>query len=515
MKYHSTIEKGPQTEVGRTLSFGTTRAALASGTAQMVTRVLTLVLSVATARALEPREVGILGLAVIIVGVISMIGYYPETAAVAARGDGDHEEYAVASVVVRALVIALLLASLAIGFPLAAHYLTGSEGGAVPLRELIIVLALAPLLETISGYPRVLLQRRLDLNYVSAAGLVQPVLFVGLAVVLLWYGYGALGVAWASVAGTTAATLLSWWRVWSQGWVTLKALPPRAVWLGSLTGAFRVFAGGFGGFLGERVDNILVSGAIGPTAMSFYSMSWNGSRTPANLFGSTIGFVLVPTLARIQDEPARIERAIRESLRHSYFLLAPTCAALFVTAPLLVTNVLGAKWLPLVPCFRVMCITVVAIPILHACNSLLVSSGRAHLTGISTAVHLVALVTLIPVFARRWYLLGAAYGDLSATFIMTLVLGLTAGLATRQFKWNVLAVLALPIGAALFAGVLSWSVASYFDNGFVRLAAQVTVCLGGYLLFIIALGGRAALFDLVALLRGAARRMSAVAESRA
>ena len=512
MKYDSAADKSPQKERDQGLRFGTTRAAVASGTAQMLTRVLTLVLSVVTARVLEPREVGILGLAVIVVGIISMIGYYSETASVAARGEGDHEEYAVASVIVRALVIAVLLASLMIAFPLAVHYLTGSEGGAVPLRELIVVLAWVPLLETIGSYPRAILQRTLDLNSVSAAGLLQPVMFVALAVVLLLNGFGYIGVAWASVAGTAAATLFAWWRV-LQGSVKYRALPSRAVWLATLSGAIRVFAGGFGGFLGERVDNILVSGAIGPTAMSFYSMSWNGSRTPANLFGSTIGFVMIPTLARLQEQPARIQRAIRESLRHSYLLLAPACAILFVTAPLLVAYVLGAKWLPLVPCFRVMCITVIVTPILHACNSLLVSSGRAHLTGISTAVQLLALVTLIPVLARRWYLLGAAYGDLTATFIMTLVLAVTAGLATRQLKWNVLGVFALPIFAACLAGLLSWSIASYFSNELVRLVAQSITCLGAYVVFIIALGGRGELFDLVALLRGAGRKMSIVAES--
>jgi PST family polysaccharide transporter len=274
-----------------------------------------------------------------------------------------------------------------------------------------------------------------------------------------------------------------------------------------------VFAGGFGGFLGERIDNLLVSGTLGPAAMSFYSMAWNGSRTPANVFGSTIGFVLIPTLSRIQDEPARIQRAIRESLRHSYLLLAPACAVLFVCAPLLVVYVLGTKWLPLVPCLRVMSVTVLAIPILHACNALLIGSGRAHLTGISTTVHLFVLAVLIPTLARSWYILGAAFADLAATGIMALILSVTAWFATRRFTWSTMSAIVLPVAAAFFAALVSWSAAGQIGRDFVRLVAQVAILLLSYPFFIVVLGGRGAVADLVALLRGALRRMNVVAES--
>ncbi len=512
MNHDSICEKRPPKHSAPPLRYGTTRAALASGTAQIFTRVLTVLLSVATARALEPRQVGILGLAVIVIGIISMIAYYPETAAVTARGEELSDQFAIASVAIRAVVIASLLGCMMVAFPLLSKGLLGKEGGDGPLRELLGVLAWVPILELASGYPRVLLQRRLALNSVSLASFLQPLVFVALAMVLLWNGYGYLGVAWASVVGAGAATVLLWWRLISQVGFKWDGWPSSAIWREIFLSSSRVFLGGFGGFLGERLDNILVSGTIGPTAMSFYSMAWNGSRTPANVFGSTIGFVLVPTLARIQDEPARVQRAIRESLRHSYLLLAPACAVLFVSAPLLVSYILGTKWLPIVPCLRVMCFTAVVIPILHACNALLVSSGRAHLTGISTAVHLIALCTLMPVLARNWNLLGAAYADLTAMFVMTLTLCATARIATRQLRWEAVSVLALPIVAASLAAVLAWSITAYIVDDLVRLFGQVSSCLVSYLVFIIALGGRATLFDLIGLLRRGSRGAAVVAE---
>jgi len=497
----------PGTEaVSIPLTGGTTRAAIASGTAQIFTRVLAVVLSIATARALEPREVGLLGLAVILVSLISMIGYYPETAAVVGRGSEGHEKYGIASVAIRALVTLTVFIVVALVFPRAAGLLTGEDGGTQSLRELIAVMAWVPILELVSAYPRVLLQRRLDLNALSVAALLQPLVFVGLAIPLLWNGYGYFGVAWANVLGSFTAALVLWLRLTFKGDLRWRGWPSSRIWRETAVGAARVFTGGFGGFLGERLDNLLVSATIGPAAMSYYSMAWNGSRTPANIFGATIGFVLVPTLSRMQDEPSRIRRAVSESLRHSYLLLAPVCAMLFVSAPLIVTYVLGPRWLPLVGCLRIMCVTVMAIPLLHACNALLVAAGRAHLTGIATAAHLVALVVTIPLFSRHWQVIGAAFGDLISTVVLAVTLCTTAYLATHRIELRLISSIALPIIAAVLAGGLAWQLSALAFASRARLASEMILVATGYLFFIFVLGGKNQLSDLREVLRAASRR---------
>jgi O-antigen/teichoic acid export membrane protein len=496
------------------LSYSIVRAALTAGTAHTITRVLTVMLSIASARALEPREVGVLGLAVIVVGIISMIGYYPEMAAVTARGEDDDQKYALAALATRAAIITLLLVSVLISLPALAGYLTEKEVGSNEIRALLGVLLFVPLLELISGYPRVILQRRLDLNYVSGANLLQPLLFVGLAVYLLWRGHGYIAVAWANLAGTAAATLFLWLRLWFKGWLKWQTWPTPSIWRETARGAARIFVGGFGGFLGERVDNLLVAGLVGATGMSFYSMAWNGARTPANVFGGTIGFVLVPALARIQDEPLRVERAIRESIRYSYLLLAPVCAVLFVSAPLLVTYILGERWLPLVPCLRIMCFTVLTIPVLFASGALLTGTGRAHLTGIAMLIHLIVLVAAVVPLAAHWGIIGAAAGDLLAMVVSTTVLCITARKATGQRRWDIASNLFVPIAAAVPAAVMALSVGAGLTQSIFRLIAEVAIVTGGYLLFVILLGGRARLFDLVSLLQSVTRRRAFPVESR-
>src|SRR5262245_46460210 len=85
-------------------------AAFASGAVEIGTRVLTIVLAIATARALQPDEVGLLGLAVIVVGVLSVATACAETAGVVARSKGSDPEYAWSATATRGAITACLMA---------------------------------------------------------------------------------------------------------------------------------------------------------------------------------------------------------------------------------------------------------------------------------------------------------------------------------------------------------------------------------------------------------------------
>lgn len=492
-------------EVSDQLRYKTARAAMTSGGGEVVTRVLTIVLAIVTARTLEPVEVGLLGLSVIVIGVVSMLGYYPETAAVTARREGTDQQYAIAATGVRIGITVFFLTMLWLTFPVVARYLTGKDDGAIGLAELLGVLAWMPVLELVSGYPQVVMQRRLDLNFIAWLQILQPLFFVGSAVALLMTGHGYIGVAWANVAAGALIALLLWWRLLSTTSAGCRVWPSRVVWRETSRGTAKVFIGGFGGYLGARVDNLLVAGSIGPAAMSFYSMAWNASRTPANVFAKAISFVLVPALARIQDDPLRVQRALRECVRNSYLLLAPACAILFVTAPLLVNYVIGPKWLPLVPALRVMCFTVLAVPILFASGALLVGTGRAHLTGIATSIQLGALFIAIPPLTARWGVVGAAYADCVAVFLLTLALGATAWFATRQIGLSILKTAGLPLLAAVSSGCFAFILTSSIPSDVLGFALGVSMTLLGYVLIVAVLGGRARLVELFHLLLTVAR----------
>jgi O-antigen/teichoic acid export membrane protein len=153
-----------------------------------------------------------------------------------------------------------------------------------------------------------------------------------------------------------------------------------------------------------------------------------------------------------------------------------------------------------------MSVTVLLAPFLYVASALLVGSGRPQFASISTVVHLLMLVVLVPVFANRWGIVGAAYADMIATLALTIVLLVTAQLATGQMnRSTITAAVVLPVAASFSAGALAWIVDAYVTPASVRLIVELCVIGSGYPLLILLLGGKTRLFDLTALLRGVFR----------
>lgn len=499
----------PTDAAPRSLRRAAARAALASGAAETVGRVLTIVLSIATARALEPGEVGVLGLAVVVVGIISQIGACSETAGITTRGSGTDGQHAFVASMIRCGLTGLLVAAAFLGLSLITRLLTGAEGEAPQLALLTSVMLLAPLVELGGGYPRVVLQRRLDLSFLAGASLSQVAVHVGLSVILLWKGYGAMGVVLSSLISSGLGAVVVWFRMFRshQSHGFSRSLPV-GLWGQVFKGTVKVFAGGFAGYLNGRIDNLLVSGALGPTAMSYYSMAWNTSRVAPQILGQAFGFVLVPTLAQIQTDKARVDRALRASIRHSYLLLAPICAALFVSAPSLVELVLGEKWLPMVPALRLMSITALLSPVVIIANSFLVGTGRAHLTGIATSVQLAALACVIVPLSRAWGITGAAWGDLVAAALLAVSLLAVAPMVRGPMRAELAWCLTLPVSAAVLAGLTTWVISTRLLPDSWRAFQQIGILAVAYPVFLSILGGKTAISNLVNLIRGVGERIT-------
>jgi O-antigen/teichoic acid export membrane protein len=511
MEERNTEGAASVSDVARPLRRGVARAALASGATEATSRVLMVALSIATARALLPGQVGVLGLAVIVVGIVSLIAACSETAGVIGRYDGSDTQHAVAATLVRGSIVAILVAGLYISLPVIPRLLTGAESAESNLAQLLRVLLLIPVLELAACYPRVLLQRKLDLAYIAGVNLFQTGTQVGLSVVLLWRGYGAAGIVWSSVLSAALGTAAVWLRVLRVQRSRWVGMPEARLRRNTLLSTAKVFAGGFVGYLNGRVDNLLVAGAIGPTAMSFYGMAWSASRIAPQILGQAVGFVLVPALAQIQADRERVGRALRESLRHSYLLLAPLSAGLFVSAPLTVTAVLGSKWLPMVPCLQVMSITVLATPICNAANALLIATGRAHVVGLASAGQLIVLAAVIVPLSRTWGIVGAAYGDMLAVSALTIAFLVLTPAFRRMLRRGMVSSILVPVLAALAAGFLAFGASAQVIHPTVKLLTQIVALLVGYPAVLSLLGGTAALRDLILLLRNVSHRVDAAA----
>lgn len=471
------------------------RAALASGSSEIVIRSLAIILSVASARMLFPGEVGVLGLAVTIVGLTSMLAVFAETAGVVTEGAASHRRYATVATALRAGVIAIVLPLLLVGLPNLSISLGGGEGRAADLCRLVHILSWQLAIEIVATYPRVIIQRTLDLTFLAITNLFGSVLNAALGILALLHGDRAAGMAIASVAAAAVVAIVLWIRILRRESPRTDGQGTMDAWAGVLRNALKMAPGGFTGYLTQRLDNLLVSSAVGPSVMSFYSMAWNTSRVASTVIGQSLQSVMIPAVARMQSQPGVIERGTREALRHAYLLLSPASAALLVVAPDIVEVVLGSKWLPMVPGLRIMCVTALASPMIGVSSALLVGLGRAHLTTFAAGSQLLVLVGMMIPLASRWGVVGAAFADLLGVAALTAVMcGLTRGHLVSLARMGAEAA-AAPLIASLIAGLAAWGLGSRVDVQWARLAIELAAVALFYLLGVLTLGGRAQLTE--------------------
>lgn len=409
--------------------------ALTTLSVEVLNRVSMLLLSVVVARLLAPIDVGTLGLAVVIVGLISMLAFFPENAAVIVRVVGGDHEHALAGCLTRIGVTAVLTLIVVFGLDVIAAVLGGDAIGAGKLHRLTALLLWQPWLEGAASYPRVLLRRRLDLGYVARMHLIGNLLFVGTTVVLLGWGVGGASVVWGQLLGSATVAGLAWQRVAWKGALSPWGWPLPETWSALARESARLFTGGVGGYMSERLDNLLVAGSLGPTSAGFYAVAWNVARTPVNALSQVVYSVVIPVIAADRDHKDRVTQTLRYTVRFSYLLLSFGAAVFFFLGPVLVEGILGAKWRPLGPALRVMAFTILNAPIQFAASAFLMTTGRAHIIGLATSAHIAVEFLLIPPFARAWGVLGAGYADLVGTTLVTVACCAGVWLSAGPPRW--------------------------------------------------------------------------------
>jgi hypothetical protein len=122
------------------------------------------------------------------------------------------------------------------------------------------------------------------------------------------------------------------------------------------------------------------------------------------------------------------------------------------------------------------------------------------------------MAIFIPALSSRFGLVGAAYGDLVCTILLTITMNIIARVVMKQISWPLMSTVTLPVIAALVTGALAWTVGVQINHGMIRLVVELALILSCYPLFILMVGGRARLFDLASLLRHTFRRSAIVAQ---
>lgn len=287
------------------------------------------------------------------------------------------------------LVAVLFVVLFLLAPALASSYHLGA-GGPWFIRLMLI----AGLLTSFRTAPTIILERQLRYGQLSIIDAVDFGLFQLTAVVLAIMGYGAWSFVLAVLLSKLISALLAYrlarWRpafgfdfsrfagLWRFG------LPFQLSWLTY--------------FLRDYMIPIVGGLLVTTTQVGYLNWALALAGIPGQL-AQIVGRVTLPALARYQDEPSALAKAIEQSIRGLFITAIPLHLGIVALAPWLIHLVFSDKWLPALPALYLLSIHWSGVNLTSPLVSALNAMGRARLAFVvsgtwAAATYVIALLFL-------------------------------------------------------------------------------------------------------------------------
>jgi PST family polysaccharide transporter len=351
-----------------------------------------------------------------------------------------------------------------------------------------------------------LLQRRMRFGSLTTIELVAAWVGAasGVAVALLGGGYWALVAQMVSLHLTrsSALWLVCGWRPGARGRGKRLRSDPRL--RGLFAYGFNHAAARVLQHVGRKLDHILVGRFAGAAVLGLYSSASRWSQFPFRMIYTPLVGVAVASLSRVQDDPKAYRAHSTSALQAVFAASLPVLAFLFVEAPLAISVLLGARWAPAAPLFRVLCIAAFVVCVTRVTKWLYLAEGttRRELrwAAISTPPMIAGVVAGVP-----WGAIGVAIGYTAAELVLAYP-AIAYCLATSHLpKRDFFAIVARPAAAALTGAGILFGVEPLVPGGGdgigALLARGALFALAVAVSWLILPGGRRAARDLVGLVR--------------
>ena len=419
------------------------------------------------ARLLTPEDYGLVGMAAIYLGLITLLSEFGLGTAVLAVRELSVEQINQLNGMAVLLGLAGVLASCAAAIPLG-HFFRAPQ---LPL--VVVAMSSTFVITSFKTVPFALLQR--DLRFKALAlidlsqALVLAISMVAFAVVGLRY--------WTLVCGGVVGALVSTGAI-----LRLRRVPfarPRLKALRqAMTLSSDVLISRLGWYVSANTDFLVAGRILGKAALGFYNVAWILASVPVDKVAALVGQVTPAFFSAVQADHAAMRRYVLRITEGIALITFPVSLGLVLVARDFVLLVLGAKWEGTIAPLRLLAAYAAfrsITPLLPQVLQIIRDSRFEMWRMVAAAV---VMPTSFYFAAQRWGTVGLAMAwmlvDPLLAFVLYRRVFRKIQLSPRAYLaalWPALSGTALMAAAVLAVGVLS---PSGWTPG-LRLAAQIGV----------------------------------------
>jgi PST family polysaccharide transporter len=434
------------------------------------------------ARLLTPEAYGVVGTALIIVGVSSIFSQLGVGPAIVQRKELEprHLDAAFWLSIVFSLIVGGIVFLTA---PLLAAFCRMPE-----LTPVLRVLSLVFPLTGVSVVSESLLQRDLHFNVLARREVISYFIGFGVVgVILAVRGWGLWALVTANLTQTLVRTIILFaGQKWRPGFSCRKdaCLDLFHFSTGLTVARLANYVATNGG------DNIVVSRYLGADAVGVYGRAYQLMSQPANLIGNVLEKVLFPAMAKVQDQHEKLAAVYRQGVGLLATLMLPGSAMIYLLAPEIVNLLLGPKWEGVVFPLQIFSAALLFRTSMKMSNSLIRARGAVWQMAWCQIIYATATVGFA--FAGQFWGLSGVCVGVFGSILLCFLIGAAMSLRLVGLTWAQFFVDHLP--GLLLAAVVS--VVGWFGAAELRaiqaptllvlagtLAAMLAVALGCVLAF--------------------------------
>ena len=378
--------------------------------ARVFSQLASLLITTILARLLTPSDYGLIGMATVITGFLTLFVDFGTGMAIVQQERLAKEQ--LSSIFWLNIAIGLVLSLIVVAVsPLAARFY-----GEPALISLVSVIAIGFPLTSLGVVQGSLFRRKLQFDTLVKINLVAVVL-AGLA------GVGAAVAGWgvwALVAQFLAQSLINTCLLWS-----VSPWRPRLLFARQDLRQIASFSTNLVGFnvinyFARNADNLLIGRVLGAGPLGLYALAYRLMLYPISNLSGVVGQALFPAFSRLQSENERLSHAYLMSCRYIALVTFPLMAGMSLMAREVILVVYGSRWEEATVALQFLALVGTFQPMVSLYGSVILAQGFANWFFRWSVVISAVMVTSFAI-GLRWGIVGVAGCYLAAQVLVTVI----------------------------------------------------------------------------------------------
>ncbi len=330
--FRESTQSGTQVEA-RALDRSLVRGVAWTAAAKSASQGLNWVSWLIVARLLTPEDYGLVGMAAIYLGLITLLSEFGLGTAVLAVRELSVEQLNQLNGLAVLLGLAGLLASCALAIPVGRFF------RAPQLPLVVMAMSTTSVITSFKTVPLALLQRDLRFKALALIDLSQALV---LAISMIGFAVAGFGY-WTLVSGAVLSALISTGamlrlRRAAFAWPRPKSLKP------AITLSSNVLISRLCWYISANADFLVAGRILGKAALGFYNVGWTLASVPPDKVTALVGQVTPAFFSAVQMDPPALRRYLLRITEGIALITFPVSLGLALVARDFVLAVLGPKW---------------------------------------------------------------------------------------------------------------------------------------------------------------------------